>query len=187
VPQSDLEQQKILTIGGVELPSGYITIQISMSAGGNVHTRFDGDYWNAIPDFQSLGNMSECINNFCRFEACMDVSAAGEGRARFRMTRLPPGSGQVSVVSKPVGTVLHPSGINVQGVAGAGAAMYGQNGAPEGYNTYNSHFIITKVRPENRSFWPGPACEVEGGCSGAPTPTPTPAATPAPPMGLIAR
>jgi len=176
VPQNSLEQQKILTIGGVEPPNGFITIQLSMDVGGDVHTRFDGDYWNAPIDFQGLGNMSQCIGNFCRFEACMDVSATGEGRARFRMTRLSPGSGQVTVVNKPVGTVLRPSGVNVQGVAGGGDAMYGQNG---NYITYNSHFIITKVRPENRSFWPGPACEVEGGCSGG---GPTP---PAAPTGLI--
>jgi hypothetical protein len=198
VPQNSLEQQKILTspsavvpfgqdlgsgLGNCPNPAGcFITLQLSMDVGGDIHTRFDGDYWNPPIDFSSLGNFSECQSNLCRFEVCMDVSSTGEGRARLRMTRVPPGSGLTTTVNKPVGAVLHPGGVNVVGVAGGGDAMYGQcsvdgvstvgcAASGRNYISYNSHYIILKTRPENRSFWPGPACEVEGGCSSTQVPT----------------
>jgi len=80
-----------------------------------------------------------------------------------RRTSVAPGSGQVTVF-KPVGTVTRPSGLDLQNVPGGGLAMYAQAMTIIRDNT---HFIVTRVRPENRDFWPGPACEVEGGCSGS--------------------
>jgi hypothetical protein len=99
-----------------------------------------------------------------------------------------PGSGQVTVF-KPVGQTLRPNGISLlpSGASGGGVSMYAQGA----WNVVrdNSHFIVTHTRPENRDFWPGPACEVEGGCNGSPSPPPSPsgAAIPLAPTNLTAR
>jgi len=177
------QQQKIITIGGDFTDAGhpyglgiYLNGQVSLDVGGNLHTRFDGNMFNAPVDFQSLGNaVTDCTNNFCRFEICFDYSAIGEGRIRMRRTSIAPGSGQVTVY-KPVGNTLQPNGLPPAGygwTGGSSLTLFAQNFAPIRDNTY---FIATKVRPEDRNFWPGPACEVEGGCSGAPPATGIPMA-----------
>ena len=158
------QQQKIMTIAGFFPGWDYLTAQISLGDAGSLHTRFDGGMFAAPVDFQLLGSArSDCTNNFCRFELCFDYSSVGEGRVRMRRTSVAPGSGQVTVF-KPVGTVTRPSGLDLQNVPGGGLAMYAQAMTIIRDNT---HFIVTRVRPENRDFWPGPACEVEGGCSGS--------------------
>jgi hypothetical protein len=135
-----------------------------------------------------LGNArADCVNNFCRFEVCIDYSAIGEGRARHRMTRISPAGGQQVTVFKPVGKALRPNGIDMSQLP-TGWSLFGQaldNGSGGNYITYNTHIMYGHVRPENRNFWIGPACEVEGGCGGAPPPPP--AAVPESPSGLIAR
>jgi hypothetical protein len=197
------QQQKIMTLGGTDGTGTVggdriLNVQISMSVndnappvetGSRIHTRFDGDFFKAPNDFQDLGNVRDhCTNNFCRFESCLDYSASGEGRTRFRRTSVAPGSGQKTVF-KPVGTILRPDGIDmlINHGAGGGVAMYAQGA----WNVVrdNSHFIVTHTRPENRNFWPGPACEVEGGCNGSPSPPPPPsgAAIPLAPTNLTAR
>ena len=177
---ADQQQEKILTIGAVQAgtTNGYINIQISFGEGPpDIHTRFDGALFDAPVDFQTLGTIPDnCENNFCRFEACFDYSATGEGRARLRRTSVAPGSGQVTVF-KPVGNILHPEGITMLSQPGNGLAFFAQLYNPV---RYASHFIVTKVRPENRNFWPGPACEVEGGCG-------SPPATPQGPTSLIVK
>jgi hypothetical protein len=177
---ADQQQQKILTLGAIEsgTTNGYLNIQISFGEGPpTLHTRFDGELFNAPNDFQTLGSVpGDCENNLCRFEACLDYSALGEGRARLRRTSVAPGSGQTTVF-KPVGATLHPSGINMLGNGVTGLAMFAQLYDPIRYST---HFIVTKVRPENRNFWPGAACEVEGGCGSPPT-------SPQGPTGLIVK
>ena len=178
IPQNTLEQQKILTVGGVKVPSDFIVIQLSVDVGGDVHTRFDGNYFDPPIDFTNIGNISECMSNFCRFEGCLDVSSSGEGRARLKMTRIPPGDGSSTSVNKPVGNILHPEGVDTLAIGGQGNAMYGQcsiNGVDtvpcmangRSYISYNTHFILTYVTPEDRTFWPGAASEVETG--GAPS------------------
>ena len=170
---SSLQQQKILTIAGA--PSGtndFLNAQISLDNLGDIHTRFDGNLFDSPPDFSSLGNITpDCINNYCRFEICVDYSATGEGRVRLRRTRVSPGDGTTNTVLKPVGNTLQPSGINL--IAGPnGVSLYAQSIIA---NSYNTHFLVTHTRPENRSFWIGPACEVEGNCGGAPAVPGTPA------------
>jgi len=184
-PGGCTQQQKILTLGGVNFAygpgDGILNTQISWSQSQpnvepTIHTRFDGDIFAAPVDFQELGSVRDCTDNFCRLEICVDYSDLGEGRVRMRRTSVAPGSGQVTVF-KPVGKVLRPNlQLNNSAGAGAGLAMYAQY-FPVVRD--NSHFIMTRVRPENRLFWPGPACEVEGGCSGSP------AIPVAAPMGLI--
>jgi hypothetical protein len=174
------QQQKIMTLGAEDPPGSGIVLnaQLSVANGNQIHTRFDGDMFNAPPVFDDLGNVTtDCTNNFCRFEICFDYSAIGEGRIRLRRTSVAPGSGQATSI-KPVGTILRPQGIGITSQSGfgiTGLAMYAQ-----AMTTIrdNSHFIVTRVRPENRDFWPGPACEVEGGCSGS-------SAMPVAPTGLI--
>jgi hypothetical protein len=172
---SSLQQQKILTIGGA--PSGtndFLNAQISLDNFGDLHTRFDGNLFDAPPTFESLGNANtDCINSYCRFEICFDYSSIGEGRVRLRRTKVSPGDGSTTTVSKPVGNILRPSGIDLIG-APNGVSLYAQGIIA---NSYNTHFLVTHTRPENRTFWIGPACEVEGGCGGA---NPLPAA----PTGL---
>jgi hypothetical protein len=171
VPQNSLEQQKIQTIGGnIPNTNDVLNAQLSVDVNGDIHTRFDGNLFNAPIDFQSLGNIvTDCTNNYCRFETCWDYSAIGEGRVRFRRTNVPPGSGS-AIVFKPVGSILRPSGLSLDGPGPNGISLYSQGPSGSLYNSYNTHFIVTRVRPEDRSFWPGPACEVEGGCSGAVVP-----------------
>ena len=175
------QQQKIMTLGGFTPALDYLNAQISMSGSGEglIHTRFDGLMFDSPNDFQSLGTVpADCTNNLCRFELCFDYSAIGEGRIRLRRTSVAPGSGQEATVFKPVGRTLRPGGLDLEssGSVGGGLSMYAQGS----WNVVrdNSHFIVTHVRPENRDFWPGPACEVEGGCSGSP-------AIPVAPIGLI--
>ncbi len=181
------QQQKILTIAGnIRGTVDYLNAQISFGEGPpNLHTRFDGNAFDAPVDFQSLGSVvNDCENAFCRFEICFDYSSIGEGRVRLRRTTIAPGAGQ-STVFKPLGNTRRPNGIALDGAAGSGLAMFAQSYSPIRYNT---HFIVTRVRPEDRNFWPGAACEVEGGCTGAqPAPQPTPQTTPMAPAGLIAR
>jgi hypothetical protein len=183
------EQQKIMGISGFEDGStgGYGPgLQISVTVGGGIHTRFDGNMFNPPVDFQSLGTMqNDCMNNYCRFEQCFDYSAIGEGRARMRMTKIPPGNGAVSYVFKPIGQNLMPNGIHSSQVYG-GYSWYGQITTSGNYTVYSTHYLVTRVVPEDRNFWPGAACEVEGGCSGAPPPPP-PSSRPDTPTGLIAR
>ena len=186
MPNSDFtnggQQQKIMTIGGDLAPGAgvYLNAQISLEPGGNLHTRFDGDMFNAPVDFASLGNAStDCTNAMCRFEICLDYSAIGEGRVRLRRTTIAPGSGQVTAF-KPVGNTLRPNGLDLINLGAQGLSMVAQNYSPI---RYNSHFIVTHVRPENRSFWPGPACEVEGSCGGGGGSSPVPMQ----PTGLTVR
>jgi len=163
-----LQQQKVLTIGGA--PAGtndYLNAQISLDSGGNLHTRFDGNLFDAPVDFSSLGTMTDCIGNYCRFEICVDYSSIGEGRVRLSRTKVSPGDGTTKTVVKPVGNVRRPTGIDLTWVPG-GVSLYAQNIIA---NSYNTHFLVSHVRPENRAFWIGPACEVEGGCGGV-TPPP---------------
>src|SRR5262249_32218155 len=178
--------QKIMTIAGFFPGWDFLNAQISLAPGGNLHTRFDGDMFAAPVDLQSLGSaQTDCTNNFCRFELCFDYSAVGEGRVRMRRTSVAPGTGQVTVF-KPTGTVTRPDGLNLQNVPGGGLSMYAQGSWSVIRD--NSSFIVTRVRPENRDFWPGPACEVEGGCSGSPSPPPPSSlTTPMAPTGIVAR
>jgi hypothetical protein len=184
------QQQKVLTIGGwINGPNGpdFLGIQISTGgtgeAGGKINTRFDGTAFDAPVDFQGLGNAkADCVNNFCRFELCLDKSEGGEGRARLRMTKVAPGSGQVTVF-KPIGRTLRPGPVDFN--APAGWSLFGEPGTSNGnYVAYSTHILYTRTRPEDRSFWIGPACEVEGGCGDAP---PQPAATPMAPTSVDAR
>jgi hypothetical protein len=176
------QQQKILTLGGSFPGWDMLNAQISLgsqSGVGELHTRFDGDMFASPNDFEVLGYApADCTNNFCRFELCFDYSSIGEGRIRMRRTSIAPGSGQVTVFKSP-GTILRPEGLDLVGGAGNGLSMYAQAMSVIRYNT---HFITTRVRPENRDFWPGPACEVEGGCSGSPSAPPPPLAQSAIPM-----
>jgi len=169
-PTDSSMQQKVATIGGtlIGTTDQILNAQISLDVNADIHTRFDGYLFDAPIDFQSLGNMqNDCVNNFCRFEICFDYSAqpgeVGAGRVRLRKTRVAPASGQTTV-SKPIGNVLRPNGITFPGGDPNGLALYVQNIYAE---TYNTHFMVVKQRPENRTFWIGPACEVEGGCGGA--------------------
>jgi hypothetical protein len=178
------QQQKLMTLSG-EFPTeanSFLTAQISIGQDGHIHSRFDGNMFLPPQDFQELGTIpANCVGNFCRLEICLDYSTLGEGRLRLRRTNVAPGSGQTTV-NKPVGTrcrradgVQQPgaacsttsapdlSGTN--SVTAGGLAMFAQYFNP---TRYNSHFIMTRVRPEDRNFWPGAACEVEGGCTGTP-------------------
>jgi len=179
-------QQKVTTIGwfyptifdanNIQISMGGASIPVT-DPRGRLNTRFDGNGFDAPNDFQQIGDAeTQCVNNYCRFEVCMDVSSAGEGRARLRVTQVAPGSGQLTV-HKPVGAVLRPEGVpdNGFGSGPGGLSMFASDLAP---NDRATHYIVTRVRPENRLFWPGPASEVEGG--GGPTP-------PAAPAGLTVR
>jgi len=181
IPPDEPAQQKVLTIGGA--PSGtndFLNAQISMGVGGDIHTRFDGNFFDAPVDFQGLGNITDCKNNYCRFELCVDYAANGEGRVRMRRTKVSPGDGSTNTVFKPVGNVLRPGGMNFVGQPN-GVSLFAQASALQPNfigNSYNTTFLLARIRPENRNFWIGPATEVEGG--GGPT-------IPAAPAGLTAR
>jgi len=166
-PADPNQQQKVATIGALQenTTDQILNAQISMSVDATIHTRFDGYLFDSPNDFQSLGDMeSDCVNNFCRFEICFDYSAepgeVGAGRVRLRKTRVAPGSGETTVF-KPIGNMLQPNGLNSPSSGPAGMALYVQNIYAE---TYSTHFITTRVLPEDRNFWPGAACEVEGDC-----------------------
>jgi hypothetical protein len=190
VPQNQNEQQKVMTIGGYNptnggaSPYGFVTIQISMHTGGQIGPRFDGNFWRSdggqSTGIGDLGNMNQCQGNYCRFEICLDITAAGVGQARYRMTPVTPGNNVSSNFTSFVGTNIHPEGMQTNAVGGGGDQMYAQctdgvnnipcvtapgSGGPT-FISYNSHYIVTHVRPMNSTFWPGPACEVEGGCTG---------------------
>jgi len=168
-PPDPPAQQKVLTIGGA--PSGtndFLNAQISLDVGGDLHTRFDGVWFDSPNDFQSLGNLTDCKDNYCRFEICVDYSAIGEGRVRMRRTKVSPGDGSTNTVFKPIGNTLRPGGISFVPQPN-GVSLYAQTSVVQPNfigDSYNTHFLVTHVRPENRNFWIGPACEVEGGCAG---------------------
>jgi hypothetical protein len=179
VPVDANEQQKVLTIGGFVPPGGFppgpgqggfLTAQISTDVGGTIDTRFDGNLFNSSGGVSGahLGNMvTDCTNNYCRFEVCLDYSASGEGRVRQRQTKVAPGSGQFEY-RFPAGDVAQPQGLDLS-AGGGGLGWFGQINEPVGsqaYIDFATHFIHTRVSPEDRTFWPGAACEVEGGCGG---------------------
>jgi hypothetical protein len=169
------EQQKVLTIGGVDPNNLHNPVQNSSHDGGIIGTRFDSSWFETIPDFQSVGMMQDCQQNYCRFEICVDYRSTGKATARFRMTKLTGGPPVEWFVTKPEGKTARASWDWIAG-GGGGLAFYGQG--PGRYINYNTHFLIGKTRPANSNFWLGAACEVEGGCNGAPPPPPPPAPEP---------
>src|SRR5262249_25388658 len=174
-------QQKIATIGAAQdsNSNSVLNAQISLTHNGIdnsvgvIHTRFDGYMFNSDGgQFQNdIGDAkTQCVNNFCRFEVCLDYRADGHGRVRHRRTGIAPGAGfGQQTNTAPFGDVAVPK---IQSFYGGpnGVSLYTQDMYAE---TYNTHFIVTRIRPMDTAFWPGPACEVEGECSGAP-PAPFP-------------
>ncbi len=173
-------QYKLATIGGVDPNGNHNPVQTGAIQGGSIFTRFDGSWFNAPEDFQTMGNMSECVSNFCRFEMCIDFGADGIGRARFRKAVLPPGTAKTYTVTKPAGTTAR----SVMKFSG------GYNDPLQWYSQeiggltirYATHVMVAKHAPVDGSWWIGAACEVEGGCSGSPQPPPP--ARPDPPVLL---
>lgn len=170
-PAGSNSQYKIGTVGGWDPEGAANPNQLGVSSGGTIGTRADGNWFNFPPDFKQLGRQAECVNNFCRFEICIDLLPSGQAYARFRQVVLPPSpnAGVVHAYEKPPAQRLRSSISYAQAndVMDWYAQIY--NGTPLRYAT---HAIMAKRRPVNRTWWPGPACEVEGSCNGTPPPPP---------------
>jgi hypothetical protein len=147
-----------------------------------------------------LGMAQECMNNFCRFEACVDYRQDGRVHTRFRKVVLPAGDGRGSPPKTYQGPAndAHWSAKALShwkydgGVGGTNfepLQLYKQGilNGPYGPR-WVSHVMVAKTRGMDQNFWIGPACEVEGGCSGgggsAPPPEPPTGVRPAAPILL---
>jgi hypothetical protein len=184
-------QQKITTIGACAdtgsgcRPEGGIKVQFSISpnTNGSVGQINGGSdtHWTgipaAIPDFGNARR--DCTNNYCRFEACIDYGTDGYFTSRRRMVEV--GSGEVHPPGgfTQHGTVSRPSA-NYILTFNNGLMLFGQY--TPNLIDYASHFLVVQLPYEDSSFWPGPACEFEGGCGSgggtSPPPPPPPAGTP---------
>ena len=80
----------------------------------------------------------------------------------------PGGFVQVGNVSRPSATY----NLNF----GGGVMFFGQ--FTPGLIDYATHFIEVQLPYEDPNFWPGPACEVEGGCGGGGSAPPPPTEPP---------
>jgi hypothetical protein len=161
--QSANEQYKVMTSGGWDPEGNANPIQIS-TATGQIGTRFDGSWFNSPVDFQTLGHVDECRNNFCRFELCWDHHADGIAQARFRMAVLAPNpnAGRTYEAVKPPGVNARTRSI----FKDANWPLIWYTQLPSGANAtrFATHAIVAKRSPADSTWWPGPACEVEGGC-----------------------
>lgn len=172
-------QQKILTfyscetngcLNGVMGWKAQISISPQGSGGGTIG-RIEGGSNSAFMGYNepgSFGNVvQDCINNFCRFEACIDYDrSTGLFRTRRKMTKVSPGTfaefpsfdGAIAQGNIPrFGTM------NMHDSYTSGSGWFGQ--FVPNIVSYMTHFITTGG-PYAPNFWIGPACEVEGGCDG---------------------
>jgi hypothetical protein len=176
-------QQKISTVSGCAdtgsgcRPEGGIKVQFSIppttnGVAGHISGGSD-THWTGLPAASpDFGNVRrDCTNNFCRFEACIDFGTDGYFQSRRRMVEV--GSGEVHPPggSTLVGNVSRPSANYILTFNG-GLMLFGQ--FTPGIIDYATHFIVAQLPYKDSTFWPGPACEVEGGCRGIPPPPPPP-------------
>jgi hypothetical protein len=169
-------QQKVTTIGGCRegtIANGncdFLKLQISMlsetnGVRGNISGGADSSWIGTTNNFPFFGNAKQdCSNNYCRFEVCVDQGQDGFIRHRRRSVEIAPGSGETHVFEAR-GTVSRGSSTWVN--PGPGGLMFFGQYTP-GLIDYASHYIVVKLPYEDPNFWPGAACEVEGGCNGAP-------------------
>jgi hypothetical protein len=185
-------QMKIITSGG--FASWYEPWQISWGGGsralGSQNIRFDTSFWPGGANLVSPASWAHaglagfrpdqnCINNFCRFEICVDWLADCTARARFRAVPVSPGSGIVYGAER-TGAGANCNALNMSN-NGLSLINFWSSGFSQ--KTQNSHAIQVNLSTLDTSYWPGAACEVEGGCSGS-APVPPPASIPSPPVLL---
>jgi hypothetical protein len=177
-------QQKVTTIGGCRegtIAGGgcdFLKLQVSMGpegpngVRGNISGGADSSWIGTTNNFPFFGNAKQdCSNNYCRFEVCVDQGKDGFLRHRRRSVEVSPGNGE-NHVFEARGTVARPASTWV--TPGPGGLMFFGQFTP-GLIDYATHYIVVRLPYEDPNFWPGPACEVEGGCSGTPPPPPPPA------------
>jgi hypothetical protein len=178
-------QTKILDLGGyIPSSSKYSTLQMSWGGDANgrqLNARFDQGPWNCdmCTDFLPipLDLASECRNNLCYFEECIDIQPNGTASMRYRARSLGSGASHTKRIPTSGYSSQAASGTVVYSTSDAtcfkGMGLWGENfsngGSPD---SWNSHMLFAST-PLNEGFWIGPACEVEGGCNGNPPPPPT--------------
>lgn len=172
-------QYKVSNMGGKDPNGNHNPFQLAVVQTGSIFVRADSNWFNCPVDFQGFSNgQQNCTNNFCRFETCLDHKINGKAQFRARLTYLAPHpqAGQSFVITKPE-CLIAQSRMTFQD-ANDPMGWYAQELSGPSIR-YATHALTAKHTPQDSSWWPGPACEVEGGCSGAP-PSP-PLSPPEPP------
>lgn len=169
-------QYKVQTIGGQSNGGTIATFQISVTAGGGYSTRADSSFWDCPASSDNFQSIAECKNNWCRFETCLDFSAAGALTPRYRLTELEPSANagrQTTVVKATCNTTAATFEMGVSGQNSNNTpGFFSQYIPTTDPIRYASHAMLAITPTMDSNFWIGEADEVEGG--GAPPVDPTP-------------
>lgn len=102
--------------------------------------------------------LQDCKDSWCRLETCVDKLSDGRTRGRFRA---------VVVDTGETATFLPSGWGTTSGMINVDRVWFGNLDRQYGSGTgtrYMSHAIQTFIPAGDETFWPGEACELEGGC-----------------------